>query len=96
MDNQIGYLFVPKVGAWSYNIAHHKGMAVVLFLLGVVQRQWLQLPGLILLGHSGLDRVFGYGLKYPDAFQHTHLGWIERSSPFEGGYSPRISIDIVV
>jgi hypothetical protein len=23
-----------------------------------------------------MDRIFGYGLKYPDAFQHTHLGWI--------------------
>jgi hypothetical protein len=37
---------------------------------------WLMLAGTILLGHSSLDRVFGYGLKYPDAFQNTHLGRI--------------------
>lgn len=36
----------------------------------------LQLAGLILLGHSSLDRVLGYGLKYADSFKHTHLGWI--------------------
>ena len=24
----------------------------------------------------GMDRMFGYGLKYDDAFKHTHLGWI--------------------
>jgi hypothetical protein len=41
--------------------------------------QWLQLVGLILLGHSSLDRVFGYGLKYADSFRHTHLGWIGRA-----------------
>jgi hypothetical protein len=36
----------------------------------------LQFTGLILLGHSSLDRALGYGLKYPDAFQNTHLGII--------------------
>ena len=29
---------------------------------------------LILAGHIGFDRMLGYGLKYPDAFGHTHLG----------------------
>jgi hypothetical protein len=23
--------------------------------------------------------VFGYGFKYPDSFDHTHLGWIGKS-----------------
>jgi hypothetical protein len=36
------------------------------------------LAGTILLGHSSLDRVLGYGLKYPDSFQNTHLGVIGR------------------
>ena len=26
--------------------------------------------------HIGVDRALGYGLKEPDAFKHTHLGWI--------------------
>ncbi|MDA1193538.1 MAG: DUF4260 family protein, partial [Candidatus Poribacteria bacterium] len=29
--------------------------------------------GAILIGHSAFDRLLGYGLKYPDAFKHTHL-----------------------
>ena len=77
----LGYAFGPKVGAWTYNLAHHKGLAIVLFVLGGYgQVQWVQLVGLIILGHSSLDRVFGYGLKYTDSFQHTHLGRIGRAS----------------
>lgn len=75
--SMLGYLLGPKVGAWCYNAVHHKGVAVALFLLGTYgQTPWLQLAGLVMLAHSSVDRVFGYGLKYPDAFQHTHLGKI--------------------
>jgi hypothetical protein len=30
---------------------------------------------IIWFGHIGMDRLVGFGLKYPDSFQHTHLGW---------------------
>ena len=30
--------------------------------------------GLVWLAHIGADRLLGYGLKYGDNFQHTHLG----------------------
>lgn len=40
--------------------------------------QLLQRTGVILLGHSSLDRVLGYGLKHSDSFQNTHLGVIGR------------------
>jgi hypothetical protein len=74
-----GYLANPRLGAWTYNLIHHKGLAVALYILGYVfSVQWLMFMGTILLGHSSLDRVFGYGLKYPDAFQNTHLGRIGR------------------
>ncbi len=77
----LGYLANPQTGAISYNLFHHKGIAVVLYVLGVVlQQSWLQAAGLIILGHSSLDRVLGYGLKYSDSFQHTHLGNIRRAS----------------
>jgi hypothetical protein len=33
----------------------------------------------IILGHSSFDRILGYGLKYSDSFQHTHLGMIGRT-----------------
>ena len=75
--SMIGYLWGPRVGSWTYNVIHHKGLAVALYILGyLLSIPWLMLAGTILLGHSSLDRVFGYGLKYPDAFQNTHLGVI--------------------
>ncbi|HEY9528782.1 MAG TPA: DUF4260 domain-containing protein, partial [Anaerolineales bacterium] len=73
----LGYLANPRIGAWTYNFIHHKGLAVAIYVLGqLLAVPWLMLTGTILLGHSSLDRVFGYGLKYPDAFQNTHLGRI--------------------
>lgn len=82
--SMIGYLLGPKVGAWTYNLAHHRGIAVVLFILGSLsQVQWLQLAGVIMFGHSSLDRMLGYGLKYTDSFQHTHLGRIGRDTAVE-------------
>ena len=75
--SMLAYLGGPRVGAYGYNFAHHKGLAISLFVLGVLLGNTpLQLAGIILFGHSSLDRVLGYGLKYPDAFQHTHLGMI--------------------
>jgi hypothetical protein len=70
----------PQVGAFTYNLLHHKAIAITLYVVGaLVGSQPLQLAGVIILGHSSLDRVFGYGLKYPDSFKHTHLGQIGRS-----------------
>ncbi|HEY4665958.1 MAG TPA: DUF4260 domain-containing protein [Anaerolineales bacterium] len=77
----LGYLAGPRVGAISYNLAHHKGLAVLLFVVGgSLQIPLLQLAGLVILGHSSLDRMLGYGLKYSDSFQHTHLGMIGRAA----------------
>ncbi len=76
--SMLGYLAGTKVGAWSYNFFHHKAVALVVYLLGAwLAVPWVQLTGVILLGHSSLDRIFGYGLKYPDSFHHTHLGWLK-------------------
>ena len=41
------------------------------------------LAGLIIYGHSSMDRALGYGLKFGDHFQHTHLGWIGKRSALE-------------
>jgi len=79
--SMLGYLRSPRLGSWTYNLIHHKGLAVALYVLGyLLSTPWLMFAGTILLGHSSLDRVFGYGLKYPDAFKNTHLGVIGRSS----------------
>jgi hypothetical protein len=77
----LGYLVNPRLGAWTYNLVHHKGVSVALYVLGyLLSIPWLMFAGTILLGHSSLDRVFGYGLKYPDEFKNTHLGVIGKQS----------------
>jgi len=75
--SMLGYLANPRFGAWTYNLIHHKGLSVAVYVLGfALSVPWLMFAGTILLGHSSLDRVLGYGLKHEDAFQHTHLGMI--------------------
>lgn len=75
----LGYLAGPAVGAATYNLLHHRGLAVVTYLVGAAMAlPAAALAGVIILGHSSLYRVFGYGLKYPDSFRHTHLGMVGR------------------
>jgi len=77
--SMLGYLINPRFGSWTYNLIHHKGVSVALYILGyLIANPAFQFAGTLLLGHSSLDRVFGYGLKYPDAFKNTHLGMIGR------------------
>ena len=77
--SMVGYMANPHLGAWTYNLIHHKGLAVALYVLGSLSSvPWLMFAGTLLLGHSSFDRVFGYGLKHEDAFQNTHLGRIGR------------------
>jgi hypothetical protein len=71
----LGYLAGPRFGAAAYNIGHTYALPAALGAVG----WWLSAPlcvaiALIWLAHIGMDRAAGYGLKYPDAFQHTHLG----------------------
>ena len=73
----LGYLINDKTGAFCYNIFHHKGLAIILGILGILLLiDVLQLTGIILFAHSSFDRVLGYGLKYKKGFKFTHLGEI--------------------
>lgn len=73
--SMIGYVINPAVGAFLYNLVHHKGLGVVIGLIGLMLgNQTLMLAGIILFAHSSMDRMFGYGLKYADSFKHTSLG----------------------
>lgn len=75
-------LFVvsKKMGAIAYNIFHHQGVMSLLFIAGfLLSNDWIMKIGLIFLAHSTFDRVAGYGLKYLDSFDHTHLGWVGKS-----------------
>lgn len=72
-----GYLFGSRAGAFVYNFFHHKGIATGIYIAGVfLNNPILMLAGIILFSHSALDRMLGYGLKYPDSFKNTHLGRI--------------------
>lgn len=89
--SMLGYLAGPAVGAVCYNIVHHRGLAIAIVLAGLlVSSPAIQLTGVMLFGHSSLDRVFGYGLKHLDSFQHTHLGRIgqRRQQNTELGAAP--------
>jgi hypothetical protein len=71
----IGYAINLKVGAFTYNLFHHKGVAIAIGAVGVLMASdVILLTGVVLFGHSSMDRIFGYGLKYTDAFKNTHLG----------------------
>ncbi|KAB2814522.1 DUF4260 domain-containing protein [Phaeocystidibacter luteus] len=73
----LGYLINTKMGAFFYNLFHHKGVALVVAAIGFYTlSDWTLFTGIILFGHSSMDRFMGYGLKYPDSFKHTHLGYI--------------------
>lgn len=77
--SMVGYSINSRTGAVLYNIVHHKALAGTLIFIGLTYHFPVSLmSGLLLWAHSSFDRLMGYGLKYPDSFQHTHLGWIRK------------------
>lgn len=77
----LGYLVHHKTGAIIYNVFHHKGVAIMLYLFGIyVSNHLLQLLGTILFAHSAFDRALGYGLKLEKGFKFTHLGEIGKKN----------------
>jgi len=78
--SMLGYFAGNKTGTISYNLFHHKAIAIIFFLIGFINQNYpLEITGLILFGHSSLDRMLGYGLKYFKGFQFTHLGQVGRA-----------------
>ena len=73
--SMLGYLINNKAGALTYNLFHHQLVAIGIVVIGMLfQLPYLELAGLVLVGHSSLDRVMGFGLKLPAGFKFTHLG----------------------
>jgi energy-coupling factor transporter transmembrane protein EcfT len=76
-----GYLFGNTTGAATYNLVHHKAVAIAIYLIGILsQIAIMELAGVILFSHSSMDRMFGYGLKYTKGFAYTHLGTIGKQA----------------
>jgi len=75
----LGYLINTRAGAASYNLFHHKGLALALAMTGFfLHNDILTAIGIGLFAHAAFDRIWGYGLKYPDSFKNTHLGSLEK------------------
>jgi hypothetical protein len=75
----VGYARSTRLGAALYNVAHSYPPPAILGAFASLQHAPLwQGIALIWFAHIGLDRALGYGLKYDEGFQHTHLGRIGR------------------
>jgi hypothetical protein len=72
--SMVGFLAGSTVGAAAYDAAHTYVLPVALAAVGlIVDVDTAMQLGLIWLTHIGVDRVLGYGLKYPTGFKDTHL-----------------------
>ena len=72
--SMLGYLAGPRVGALAYDVVHTYALPVALGVAGVLAGSDTAIQlALIWLAHIGLDRMLGYGLKYPSGFKDTHL-----------------------
>ena len=72
--SMLGYLAGPRVGAVAYNAFHSYPLPAALGIFGVLAGSPLAVSvALVWFAHIGMDRLMGYGLKYPTGFEDTHL-----------------------
>ena len=77
-----GYARSSRAGAITYNLAHAYPLPALLGAAGVItDNTTAKAVALIWFAHIGMDRAFGYGLKYATDFHDTHLGRIGRRRP---------------
>ena len=70
----LGYLANARLGARLYNLVHMDAIPLTLGAVSLVLGRSAPMGfALIWLAHIGLDRMLGYGLKYPTFFKDTHL-----------------------
>lgn len=75
--SMLGYLKSACWGARSYNAVHSYVLPITLALTALILHAHGLLPfALIWINHIGVDRLLGYGLKYSDGFEFTHLGQV--------------------
>lgn len=72
--SMIGYVANPRVGSVIYDAAHTYFVPAVLLAVGLALESLVAAQiALIWITHIGIDRLLGFGLKYPTAFKETHL-----------------------
>lgn len=73
--SMLGYLSGPRIGAAVYNTFHSYPLPAALGIFGLLAGAPLAVAvALVWFAHVGVDRLAGYGLKYPSGFKDTHLG----------------------
>ena len=78
----LGYLRGPRVGAATYNAVHSYVGPLLTAVCALTWSSGAAAAGaLTWTAHIGLDRMLGFGLKYPSGFRHTHLGPIGEGAP---------------
>jgi hypothetical protein len=71
----LGYFAGPCRGSRVYNAAHTYALPITLAVCALLFHANALLPfALIWVNHIGIDRMMGYGLKFADGFDWTHLG----------------------
>lgn len=72
--SMLGYLAGPRVGAVAYNVFHSYPLPAALGIFGMLAGAPFAVSvALVWFAHIGMDRLMGYGLKYPTGFKDTHL-----------------------
>ncbi|WP_026584886.1 DUF4260 domain-containing protein [Bacillus sp. J33] len=75
--SMLGYILNNKVGAVLYNIFHTYSLSIGVVICGLLlSSQTVLAIGIIWTAHIGMDRMIGYGLKYPTDFKDTHLNHV--------------------
>ena len=75
----LGYLAGPCRGSRVYNAAHTYTLPITLAVCALFLRANSLLPfALIWVNHIAVDRLMGYGLKFSNGFDWTHLGMRKR------------------
>ncbi|PFL60500.1 hypothetical protein COJ27_21445 [Bacillus cereus] len=72
--SMLAYSINNRVGAKVYNICHTYIISILIAIIGVYFKiDTVIMIGLIWTAHIGMDRMFGYGLKYETDFKDTHI-----------------------
>ena len=75
----LGYYLGPCRGSRVYNAAHTYIVPATLAVGGMLLHGSMLLAfALIWVNHIGVDRMMGYGLKFSNGFDWTHLGIRQR------------------
>jgi Domain of unknown function (DUF4260) len=70
----LAYLAGARAGTLTYDLMHFAAFPIALGAIGVTASSGVCVQlALIWLGHIGIDRALGFGLKYSSGMRDSHL-----------------------